>query len=504
MKRGLCALLAVAFLYGGAACADTPAVGPLASPRPTLKIAVPYTLADMNHDIAGQRMAELTGYSAIYEVMPQDNPTQKLMLEIANGKDYDIVKCSTEQFTTLKEQGALVNLTPYLAAYGDNLHVDDTALAWQAVSDSDGAVYGLPLQNNPTMDFPYGLIRHGFVVRSDVLAELALSLPETLPELETFLRAIQLAKGTSPLTIAGSTSTVWVLPILSAFGLGETEWYDVEGRYVPRVRMPALIDYLAYMQMLYREGLLDAEFPVNKTENTLAKLSRGKAYVTTGYFWDIPTVLEAFRAAGLDTQVRMVGTLRRSADQPATYYVDQGISHVFCIPKSSRHIADAMHYINLQSAPETFLLTYLGIEGQQYEVIDGQYFPLFPGFDDYINAAQFTGVSPDGNEFPLWQARARKLPEMADAYDSMNGKIDQLELHPGVSSYAIGQPGTEKRSELNAQVADMLILAIVSGQDPAQAVAEMIAQWEARGGLDYERAMQTWYDAHKDQPEFMR
>ncbi len=494
-KRWWAGALAVLMMGAGPGAR---AVELLADPRPALRMVIPYTLADMNHDIAGKRMEEVTGYRVIYDVLPQDDPTSKLLFQVATGAEYDIIKCRTEQFMALKSQGALVDLAPYLVAYGGNLPVDATALRNQLMLGENGEIYGVPLFNNPTMENPYGTLRHGLAFREDVMGELGLALPRTLEELTDCLERIRAHTGVSPLTVAAATNTVWVLPILSAYGLGEAEWYLQEGAFVPRVRMPALEEYLAYMQGLYRKGLLEAEFPITKTENTIEKMATNKAYVTTMYFWDIPTLKEAFEAAGLKSGVDMVGTLRKNPQTPACAYVDYSIYYIFCIPKSARHVADAVHYLNLQSAPETFLFTYLGVEGEQYEVRDGQYYPLFPGFEPVLNASQYTGLSPEGNEFVYWQARARKTPEMAKAYDQMNGEIEGLTLIPDKSSYAFGQPGTEARAALNKLMGDMLLEAIITEVSPREAVQGMIAAWEAGGGLAFEEAMNAWYRRNKD------
>ena len=49
---GLLTILAANLLY--TSCAG--AVEPLEDPRPVLKKIIPYTLADMNNDVAGKRM----------------------------------------------------------------------------------------------------------------------------------------------------------------------------------------------------------------------------------------------------------------------------------------------------------------------------------------------------------------------------------------------------------------------------------------------------------------
>lgn len=471
-------------------------VPPLAETKPVMKIMVPYTSADMSNDPAKNRMEELTGYTCEYEVLPVDNPNTQLMLAVSTGTDANILRLTSEQFGLLKAQGALEDLTPYLDAYGSKLKNIGTEFGWAAVAGENGEIFGLPYESAATIEEPYGTIQDGIAFRSDILAELNLEVPTTLDELYTTLSSIKEAKGVAPLTIAGGSP--FAFPIMSAFEIGNPEWYDVNGNYVPRIRMEKMDEYLAYMQKLYKDGLLDEEFPINKTENTIEKLSNNNAYATTLYFWDIPTLVDSFKAVGLDTQLDMLGRVKQDDNTAYTSHVIKGLNQIFCIPRGAENIADAINYINLLSDPDNFLGTYLGVEGVQYEVKDDKYYPLFPGFTDYANSKQFTGIAPNGVEFKYWQARARKTPEMAKAFDEMNSKIPEGNIVLDISGFGMGQEAALKnRASLNTMISDNLINAIVDGSDPQTAINDIISQWEAMGGLEYEEAMQTWYSENK-------
>jgi putative aldouronate transport system substrate-binding protein len=471
-------------------------VPPLAETKPVLKMIIQYTAADMNNDPAKKRMEELTGYTTEFEVLPVDNPNTQLMLEVSSGTDANILRVTSEQYGLLKAQGALEDLTPYLDAYGSDLKTVGTEFGWAAVTGENGEIFGLPYESGATMEEPYGTIQDGIIFRSDILAELNLEVPTTLDGLYNTLLSIKEAKGVAPLTIAGGNP--FAFPVLGAFDIGIPEWYDVNGNYVPRIRMEKMDEYLAYMQKLYKDGLLDAEFPINKTQNTIEKLSNNNAYATTLYFWDIPTLVDSLKAVGADTQLEMAGRMKQDDNTAFTSFVSKGLNQIFCIPKGAENVADAVNYINLLSNPDNFLGTYLGEEGVQYEVKDDKYYPLFPGFNDFANSKQFTGIAPNGVEFKYWQARARKTPEMAKAYDEMNSKIPEGNIVLDISGFGLGQEAALKnRASLNTMISDSLINAIVEGTDPQAAIADIITQWEAMGGLDYEKEMQTWYSENK-------
>ena len=80
----------------------------------------------------------------------------------------------------------------------------------------------------------------------------------------------------------------WQGTIMAAFGMGDPFWYDVNGTLVPRVKMDGVVDYLAFMQKLYSEGLLDNDMPINATANAQEKYSSDNALCMPMMFWDIP------------------------------------------------------------------------------------------------------------------------------------------------------------------------------------------------------------------------
>lgn len=57
--------------------------------------------------------------------------------------------------------------------------------------------------------------------------------------------------------------------LIGAFGIA-LNWNVVEGKVVAKEELPGFKDYLAFMAALYKEGLIDNEFPVNKDSTMLS------------------------------------------------------------------------------------------------------------------------------------------------------------------------------------------------------------------------------------------
>ena len=492
MKRfltlGLCILLL---------CAALP-MGGLAEELPALRRLSGYTTVDLN-DPVGKLAEELTGYEMTYDILPAENATQTLLLQIAGGEAYDIMKITSVQAGLLNAQNALIPLDDLLAAHGDNLLAAISENGWKSVS-SGGKIFAIPLEARiPATDHPmYGYQTAGMGVRSDVRERLGLSLPTNLEELLPFLRAIQADTGKEPVT----SNTPYITAIMSAYGISNTvEWYDVDGVYTPLVKMPALVDYLAFVQALYAEKLLDSELPINTGETMNAKFAGGSSPVRDGVaFWDIPALLPALHEGSPDANIEFITMLGLNADSKPINWVVEGVAiDVYCIPKTSKHPEDAIKHLNALSSLEAYTRMNIGVQDESFYIDEqGNYFPILPEFNFYNNANNFGGLQTAAVQVEQWFARARKTPEMAVAFEAMNANLSSYE--PKVSlvgySYAV-EEAQQYRSALNTVISDGLMKAIIEQTDAQAAVDALIAQWEGQGGLEFEAGMQAWYDQNK-------
>lgn len=117
-----------------------------------------------------------------------------------------------------------------LDKYGSNITNAISELAWQSVTNDQGVVNGIPHENMlASKEEPYGMLTGGIGVRSDMLEELGMELPTNIDDFTAFLEAAKEKYGFAPLTSNKSSTFIQVL--LSGFGMGEAEWYDIDGTY---------------------------------------------------------------------------------------------------------------------------------------------------------------------------------------------------------------------------------------------------------------------------------
>jgi putative aldouronate transport system substrate-binding protein len=463
--------------------------------KPVLKVLIPYQAFDPNTDASAKRIQEVTGFTIDYHLLPKDNADQQLLLELASGEDYDIVRVTSVQFAALMGKGALQELDDLIAKDGSDIQKAVSDMGWKSAT-SGGKKYGVPIEGDGDINDPYGLIQGGIGVRTDILSELKMKVPTTIDEFYNYLKAVKDTKGIIPLT--GSGADGFNAFIGSAFGLGTSPWYDVSGQLVPRVKMPGYIDYITFMNKLYQEGLIDKDFPVNKLENTQQKFNSGQAAaLAPAMFWDIPALLPALKennpAAALEMITPLVG-------QSGVPYFSQMMKadRYQAIPKNSKHAEAAMQFINALANPDIFLSTYLGEEGTHFEMIDGQYFPILPAFDELKNSKQFTGAAPAGLAYQMWQARARKTPEMAEAFEKLNSNIQKEWFHVNYTGYATSLSEVQQyEAALNNMEKDFLIKSMVEKKELKKIYDDFVSEYDKQGGSTLTAAMNTWYAANK-------
>lgn len=471
----------------------------LTGEKPELKILTYYTSYNMEEQPSQKVVQELTGYKVNWFNLPQDNPDEKLLLEIAGGTSFDLLlRLSPNQANQLYVQNALHNLKPYLDKYGQNVYAAVSDMALDSVTDEKGMIYGIPHEafDGPQPGGnPYGILKGGIGFNTSHLEDLGVDIPTNLNDFYNILKAYTVKTGKPALT---QVAAGWNNQILAAFGMGNPGWYEVDGKYIPRIKHPGTVQYLAFMQKLYKEGLLDNDFPINTVESAKEKFTNGTTIAYPVMFWDIDGIYSAFKAAGVKAKVKVATFLAPDANTAPVVYVNNGIGNLTSIPKTAKNPEHAMIWFNTISDVKNFEKIYIGEEGVTYKIKNGSYYPIFPAFKDFTNSDKFTGVIPVDNAFQMWQARVRKTDAMSEMYDQMNSRINEYTIKNYYESYASSIAAVQNnKAALDTLVNDSLIQAIVSGEDPQTAINNIIADWDKNGGTEYEKAMETWYAENK-------
>ena len=464
---------------------------------------------DANHDqmtdVMYDKVTEITGFKVEWEDLPAENANQQLMLMIASGDSFDLLyRVTGTVVNELYKQGALLPLNDLIAEHGQDIIVSD--MAWKMTTAEDGTIFAVPYVSyeGDANGYYYGGNHQGIGFNMALLKDLGYdALPTTLDEFVEICKAYTEKTGNPAMTY---TANPWISAIMMAFEVPGSAWYiDKEaGTITPRVKMDGLKDYLKFMQMLYSEGYLDQDFPINTSSSAMEKLGNGTALCYGQYaFWNVLTTYPAFEAVGIENgYIENATGLKKTEDQVLHFGISQSYSSMCAIPVTAEHPELGMEYLNAITQIDNFREIFIGEEGYSYTLDDeGNYFPILPIFTEiYANSDRFVGIPQPGLAFKMWQARARKTETMAAIYDAAAAfSADQVPYN-NYTGYASALPEKiEYEGWLNTMISDELMAAIASGEDADAVIARILEQWNDNGGPEVEAAMTAWYETYKDQ-----
>ncbi len=226
--------------------------------------------------------------------------------------------------------------------------------------------------NDPGVSNSYGL-----VIRQDWLDDLGLEVPTTADEFVEVLRAFRDEKGaTSPLTgDAGIIASMGNYGLAtSPFGLVNTSYYQIDGTVHFGAAEPEYKDYLAWMNSLYEEGLMDRNFNTLDSATNNSNILNGTSGVTAGYAgggigaW-IPT------GQAEDPEYNLSGMSSLVANKGDTPMYNQRQMSVpgtmAAITTSCENVEAAVQFLNYGYTEAGNLLMQYGTEGVSYEMVDG-------------------------------------------------------------------------------------------------------------------------------------
>lgn len=289
-------------------------------------------------------------------------------------------------------QGLLIDLKPYIDKYGQETKAlfDKYPEVHKTFSTPEGAVYTIPSFS----DYKRDTVSGSLYMNKSWLDTLGLQLPANVDELYTALKAM---KEQDPnkngradeIPLSGLFSGTTKQTILFAFGFVDSRHDLNKEEYVYVPIQPAYKEYLAYMNKLYKEGLMDKEFFSQKKEQLLAKeknLLIGLTGDSGGYANLGPAGME--QMVILPPLTSPVNSVKMARKQPA--YKRWG---TFAVTNKSKHPEAMMRLVDYLFTLEGSLAMRAGPEkgvvsdkaGYEYVTVDGvktfkTHFEGFPSF----------------------------------------------------------------------------------------------------------------------------
>lgn len=470
--------------------------------KPALKTLNIWMKDDYNQYPVAKLLEERTGYKVQYDMLPQNNAEEKLNLLMASGEQYDAITTGTGQsFRNLYYQyatnGALLDLSSLIENYAPNVTKSVKATSFEIVN-VEGKKYCIPNGGSGK-----GNVSFNLVVRQDWLDKINMKMPETVEEFITMLRLFKEkdpggnGQNNVPLSTCWSTDADTMIPnVAGAYGL-INGWNDHNEKLIPMVMDPAFKEYIKLLNNLYTQGLLDNEFPTNKSSTLKEKFASGKVGVIPLAWYDMPSVYDALLKNYPDAKPVYMPILK-GKDGKSGLPAVTGIDRMTYIPKSAKNPEHAIKWINAKLEPETFKLMCIGEEGKHYTIKDGKYFPILPAFFDERNNANNFATGFDEDAYPkYWEARVRKDPRLFDAWEQVNTRLDDGLRVDDIMGRAPYLPEYSKNGQqLRTLTYDSLIKFVV-GQDPLSELDAFVEKWKSIGGDTVYKEVNDWYSKYK-------
>ena len=147
----------------------------------------------------------------------------------------------------------------------------------------NGKFYMVPRANQAVNNSPTqpSTTQRTIWYRKDWAQQLGLKTPTTQTEFVAFVKALKDGmKADNGITAYDVTFIADCISLMSAPGITKDAWVKGDdGNYAPGFFTSAYLEQLKLMNQMYKDGLIDKDFPIEKTTDGLDKFATGKAAV---------------------------------------------------------------------------------------------------------------------------------------------------------------------------------------------------------------------------------
>ena len=379
--------------------------------------------------------------------------------------------------------GEFWDVTDYIYSLDNFKDINPLALSNYAI---DGRLYGLPLER--------GLSRDALTYRYDWLQNLGLEEPKTVEDVVNMWLAF--TKDDPDGNGVDDTYGTVISPLFQiAIHLGApNNWAYEDGTMVKMQLTDEYKEALEICRTLYEQGAIHPEFAIRERADYEADFTNGKA----GSYWDVSTVISGNQSRMTDENA-VLHASNLFANEDGEYFTSAGRGNNGVLLFSKKAIPDeetlekVINIFDRLADEEMCNLLALGVEGINYEVIDGVAH-MIPENDSYwqekINAPY---TIPLAVRWPI-------LRTMPVEYDY--GAQRNLEIIEENEPYAVADPTLGLISELYNEIGGDLDTLLsdaatlyIMGEIDMEEYENRMQQWRDQGGDDIAAEYAELYEA---------
>ena len=458
-------------------------------------------LADPNDPIL-KRIEEETGVRLVPQNVTWDDSSQKIQLWATNGQLPDIFAgdfVAQSFYGNWIEQGVIRALPEDLSAY-PNL-AEHMQMERAQAAARDGKLYMIP--RTTYGDITYSVLDRNVVYRWDLAQAAGITKePETYEEFCDMIKAIIEADPEGK-NISGMTQALpeliggFVYPYA---GIIDKKWVaDEEGRFVPSyfADRDALVSAMRFARDMYTDGVIEKDIALAKLETSKEKYLQGQSAAMV-FAWSGPAGLEsqigkdydALYGEGSFLEDNRIAKLYPSEDGNSYYFVDtEAWSESYISAQvDDEKMAAICRLFDFLYSEEGQRLVYCGIEGEDYDVVDGEV--VMKDGVDLMEKYTFKNVNSNIADLAMWNPEywdSEYPSTISEEYRALNTARHEDAVQNGtLPAYydSVLFLSTPLKDAFVYNTNDDL-LQVMMGSDPVEKmVDDLLANYETKGLSD--------------------
>lgn len=408
------------------------------------------------------------------------------------------------------DDGIIISLNDYIDNNAPNFK--------KAITDKDSELSEIYDRGSKTDDGQYfafpcfnvGKYRTfgGPMLRKDWLDDLGLSVPETIDEWTTVLRAFKEKKGAvAPLTFSNTVPDCFY----GAFNISRRLYIDGNSiKFGPTEK--AYKDYLTTMHQWYQEGLLDKDFATNKNTIVDANITTGNSGAVIGYLGgSMGRYLEQMKTQ--DPKYNLVcapyATLKKGDKNNFQMFEGDVSNRYLAITTACKDPATAAEWADYFYSDEGYYLMNFGVEGKSYNMEDG-----YPKYTDEIlkNAdglsvnealgmnCRATSQAPGFKQAPEYLEQYYQFSQQVDGFKMWADNVEGTRKSYVPEGLSASQSESEELAALGTNIntyVEEMSLKFITGQEPLDNFDNFVKTLKDSFNVDrYIEIEQSMYDRY--------
>lgn len=364
-----------------------------------------------------QEITERTGVQLELSYPVDGDDLQAIALMIGSGDFPDLI-FGKGGINQLIDSGSVQPLDELIEERGDNLKAmygDQLDRLRNNLDDPEiyhvgtGGVENQYLETSGTMMLQLGVLRDLGYPEINTLEDYENALVQFLEENPTNENGEEWI----PMSLSGSDWR-WLITVGNPAGFvagfqddGQWQVDEETGETTYKFQKEEFREYFRWLNGMNAQGLLDPESFTHTHDTYISKLSSGRVLAIADQDWNIGAAEAALRSEGNEWGLWAPLPVTLNEDIQPMSTRDYGFTGTtgISISSDSDHIEEAFDFLDWMASEEAQILTNWGVEGVNYEMVDGQRVQLDEDRENAQTNSNYsfeTGVGQYAYPFPQW------------------------------------------------------------------------------------------------------